>query len=317
MIFNEIILWVLFNILILILLALDLGVFHRKSHVIGIKESLIWSVIWTAVALIFNVWVFLWHGYESAIEFMAGYMVERALSVDNLFVFLMIFTYFQVPLAHQYKVLIWGILVALVMRAFFIITGVALVHNFEWIIYVFGAFLIYSGIKIACCKNEDINPENNILVRVCKKVLPLTRDFVGEKFFVTVGQRTKVTPLFIVLVAVEVTDLIFAMDSIPAVLGVTRDPFIMYTSNIFAILGLRALYFALAGCAQIFHYLSYGITTILVFVGSKMILSDVYPLPAGITLAIIAFILLLSISASILRPNRKDCNDKATKILKQ
>ncbi|NYT01389.1 MAG: TerC family protein [Methanosarcinales archaeon] len=304
MISDPVILWTAFNVGVLLLLALDLGVFHRRSHEIGIKESLIWSAIWTAVALAFNFAVFFWHGYDSALEFTAGYLIERTMSMDNLFVFLMIFTYLKVPAPQQYKVLFWGIMVALVMRAFFIITGVALVERFDWIIYVFGAFLIFTGIKMVLQKDETIDLEQNRILRLSRRVLPCTACYHGDKFFVKNDGKRFATPLFLVLVAVEITDLIFAMDSIPAVLAISLDPFIVYTSNIFAILGLRALYFALAGCAQIFHYLNYGISTILIFVGGKMVISDFYHIPVSVALGIIALILFISMVASLTRPAR-------------
>lgn len=302
MISDPVVLWTAFNVGVLLLLALDLGVFHRRSHEISIRESLIWSAIWTAVALAFNFVVYYWHGYDSALEFTAGYLIERTMSMDNLFVFLMIFTYLKVPAPQQYKVLFWGIIVALVMRAFFIITGVALVERFNWIIYVFGAFLIFTGFKMLLQKDETIDLEQNPVLRLSRRVMPCTNGYHGDKFFVKNGGKRFATPLFLVLVAVEVTDLIFAMDSIPAVLAISLDPFIVYTSNIFAILGLRALYFALAGCAQIFHYLNYGISTILIFVGSKMLISEIYHIPVSVALGLISLVLLISIVASLIRP---------------
>jgi len=303
-------LWILFNALVLLLLALDLGVFHRGSHRVSIRESLIWSVVWTALALAFNLGIFLWHGYDTALEFMAGYMIERALSVDNLFVFLMIFTYFRVPEDHQYKVLFWGILVALVMRGIFIATGITLISHFDWLIYIFGAFLIITGIKIARQKEDEFCPDRNPLVRLFRRLVPTTDQYHGGRFITGKSGARMATPLLLVLVAVEVTDLIFAMDSIPAVLAITLDPFVVYTSNVFAILGLRALYFALAGCAQIFCYLNRGVTLILIFVGSKMMLSEVLPIPPALALGVVAAILLLSILASLARPLPSTCHDQ-------
>lgn len=306
MIDDQIHIWIAFNLFVLVLLALDLGVFHRRSHIIGIKESLIWSAIWIVMALAFNVLIYLWQGPETALEFTAGYLVERALSVDNLFVFMVIFTYFQVPAAHQYRILFWGILVALLLRAIFIATGVELIERFDWIIYFFGAFLIVTGIKVALQKEDMIDPANNPVIRLCKRIFPATEQLDGCKFSTKINGRRYFTPLFIVLIAVETTDLIFAMDSIPAVLAITLDPFIVYTSNVFAVLGLRALYFALAGCMAIFHYLSYGITAILVFVGCKMLLSEIYPIPVGMALGVVAIILLISILVSIIHPCGED-----------
>jgi tellurite resistance protein TerC len=305
---QEALIWVVFNLFVLILLALDLGVFHRHSKAISIRDSLFWSAIWVFIALVFNLIIYWWHGPQSAMAFLAGYLVERSLSVDNLFVFMMIFSYFQVPAAYQYRVLFWGIVVALLLRGLFIATGVELVERFDWIIYVFGAFLVFTGIKVALQKEEKIEPENNPVIRLCKRWLPATEGFHGGRFLARVDGRQYVTPLFIVLVAVETTDLVFAMDSIPAVLAITLDPFIVYSSNVFAILGLRALYFALAGCMMMFHYLSYGITGILVFVGIKMLLSDVYPIPVGIALGVVGLILIVSIIASVLRPDREACS---------
>lgn len=298
--------WIAFNFLVLLLLALDLGVFHRRSHLISVRESIVWSLIWTAVALLFNAGIFFYHGYDRGLEFMAGYLIERSLSIDNLFVFILIFSYFKVPEIHQYKVLFWGILVALIMRAFFIATGVALVERFNWIIYLFGAFLIITGIKIAMGKEGNFQPDRNPVVSNFKKIVPSIDHYDGGKFFTRITGRITATPLLIVLVAVEMADLVFAMDSIPAVLGVTIDPFIVYTSNVFAILGLRALYFALAGCASKFYYLNHGITLILIFVGSKMMVSHFYEMPIGIALGVVAMILLISIIASVFRPGGRE-----------
>jgi tellurite resistance protein TerC len=249
--------------------------------------------------------------------FTAGYLIERALSIDNLFVFLLIFTYFEVPKVHQYKVLFWGIFVALLMRAFFIVTGIALVERFEWIIYVFGAFLIYTGIKIALGKDAKVSPERNPVVKIARKIIPATDHYVEGNFFTRIGGKIFATPLFIVLIAVEMTDLVFAVDSIPAVLAISLDPFVVYTSNIFAILGLRALYFALAACAQMFHYLTYGITSILIFVGAKMLVSDFISIPVGIALGVIGLILIASVVASILRPARQSPSETGANLAEE
>jgi tellurite resistance protein TerC len=300
-------LWIVFGLSVLVLLALDLGVFHRKSHDISVKEAMIWSVIWIAVALVFNLIIYLWHGKDTAIEFATAYIVERSLSVDNLFVFLLIFTYFKVPSFHQYRVLFWGILAALALRAVFIIFGITLIQNFQWLIYVFGAFLVFTGIKIALRKEEEMDVGKNPILMLSKRFLPTTDKFDGGKFFSKSSGKLMATPLFIVLLIVETSDLIFALDSVPAVLGVTLNPFVAYTSNIFAILGLRALYFALAGCMLMFRYLSSGITVILTFVGFKMLVSGFYEIPVGIALGIILLVLAAAIGLSVLLPDRKIC----------
>ncbi len=306
MISNESLLWIIFSISVFVLLALDLGVFHRKSHEIGIKEAMIWSLVWLAVAVVFNIIVYLWHGQDTAMEFAAAYIVERSLSVDNLFVFLLIFSYFKVPAAHQHRVLFWGILAALVLRAIFIITGITLIQTFHWLIYLFGAFLIYTGVKIAMKKDDDqADLSQNRVLRICKRFLPTTDAYDGGKFFSRNGGKFLVTPMFLVLLVVETSDLIFALDSVPAVLGVTLDPFVAYTSNIFAILGLRALYFALAGCMLMFRFLSGGITVILIFVGAKMLVSGFYEVPVEIALGVIVLVLAAAIGLSVLIPAQK------------
>jgi tellurite resistance protein TerC len=284
------------------MLALDLGVFHRRDHVISLKEALIWSAIWTVMALLFNVGVYFWQGSEKALEFFTGYLIERSLSMDNIFVFLLIFSYFSVPEKYQYKVLFWGILGALVMRAFFIFTGVVLIEKFHWVIYVMGAFLVFTGIKLGLEKEKKIEPERNPILRLVRRIFPVTEGYQGGRFFIRRAGRTLATPLFIVLVVVESTDLVFAIDSIPAILAITLDPFIVYTSNAFAILGLRALYFAIAGLMRMFYYLHYGLAAILVFVGFKMLLVDLYKIPIGIALGVVAGILALAVIASVLWP---------------
>ena len=303
---DNILLWVGFNVLVLVLLALDLGVFHRESHVIKMREALIQSAFWIALALVFNVVVYFWRGTEVALEFLAGYVIERSLSVDNLFVFLVIFSYFKVPEEHQYKALIWGILGALIMRAVFIAAGITLIERFHWIIYIFGAFLIITGIRMALSGDEDIQPEKNPVLRLLRRYLPITQDYHEDKFFIRRAGQLFATPLFVVLVVIETTDVVFALDSIPAVLAITLDPFIVYTSNVFAIIGLRALYFALAGIMQLFHFLSYGLSAVLVFVGVKMVIADIYKIPVGIALAVVALLITVSIVASIIWPENKD-----------
>ena len=301
---DQILLWIAFNFFVLAMLALDLGVFHRKAHIIRIKEALGWSAFWIALALLFNVGIYFWRGPQTALEFLTGYLLEKSLSVDNIFVFLLIFSYFRVPAISQHKVLFWGILGALIMRAIFIAAGVTLISKFHWLIYVFGAFLIFTGIKLALQKGKEIHPERNPVIKLFRRYMPVTGDYEESKFFVRRAGRVLATPLFIVLLVVETTDIIFAVDSIPAILAITPDPFIVYTSNVFAILGLRALYFALAGIMQLFHYLHYGLSAILIFVGVKMLLADVYKVPIGIALGVVAGILLVSVIASVVRSRK-------------
>jgi tellurite resistance protein TerC len=303
---NQILLWVGFNIFVLAMLALDLGIFHRRAHIVGIKEALIWSAIWIILALLFNLGIYFWRGPETALEFLTGYLIEKSLSVDNLFVFLMIFSYFNVDSLYQHKVLFWGILGALITRAIFIATGITLIQNFHWVIYVFGAFLILTGIRMAIRKEKEIHPERNPLLKLFRRFMPVTEEYEGEKFFLKRGGRYFATPLFIVLLIVETTDIIFAADSIPAILAITLDPFIVYTSNVFAILGLRALYFALAGIMRLFHHLHYGLSAVLIFVGTKMILADIYKIRVSIALSLIAVILLISIIASMIHPQKEE-----------
>jgi tellurite resistance protein TerC len=292
--------WILFNVFVVAMLVLDLGVFHRQSHTVKYREALIWSAVWIALAIIFTVVIYFWHGRTPFLEFITGYVIELSLSVDNLFVFLLIFRYFQVPPVHQHKVLFWGILGALIMRAIFIAAGVGLIQRFHWIVYVFGAFLLYSGFKLLRQGEAEIHPEKNPVLRLFRRWVPVTKDYEGDKFFV---RRTGLlaTPLLVVLVVVETTDLLFAVDSIPAILAITRDAFIVYTSNVFAILGLRSMYFALAGMMEMFRYLHYGLSVVLMFVGAKMMLSHYYEVPTVLALGAVAGILLLSVAASVLR----------------
>jgi len=297
-------LWTGFIVFVFIMLALDLGVFHRKSHEVKIREALIWSAVWISLALIFNYGIFIFMGKEKAIEFLTGYVIEKSLSIDNLFVFIMVFTYFNVEPKYQHKILFWGILGALIMRAIFIFAGVALISMFHWIIYVFGGFLIFTGVKMLFHKDEKLNPNKNPLVIIFKKFFPVTEEMHGSKFFVKINSRTVATPLFIVLLVIEFTDLIFAVDSIPAILAISNDTFIIFTSNVFAILGLRALYFALAGITKYFYYLKYGLSAILVFVGIKMIMAEFYKIPVVYSLLSISGILLISILFSIVFPKK-------------
>lgn len=301
----EIILWIGFNIFILLMLALDLGVFQKKTHAVSVKEALIWSAVWIILALFFNVFIYYEMGETKAVEFFTGYLLERSLSIDNIFVFVLLFSYFKVPAEFQHKVLFWGVLGALILRAALIFLGVVLIHKFAWIIYVFGAFLLFTGFRMAMHNDDDIDPEKNIVIRLYKKFFPVTKEYHGGDFFVRKEGKISATPLFVVLIATEFTDLVFAFDSIPAIFSVTDDAFIIYTSNIFAILGLRAMYFALAGIIDKFHYLKVGLSMILIFIGFKMVIVDLFKIPIGYSLAVIALILVVSIVYSILKPKPK------------
>ncbi len=299
--------WVAFNLFVLAMLALDLGVFHRRAHVVRFKEAIAWSLLWVALAVIFAGIVYQWRGPELALQFVTGYLVEQSLSVDNLFVFLLLFSFFKVPREHQHKVLFWGIIGALVMRLVFIVAGVALITRFHWVIYAFGALLIYSGIQLVF-KKEGFDAEKSTALKLVRRYVPLTKDFEGDRFFVRHGTRRLATPLFAVLVVVEVSDLLFAVDSIPAILAISRDPFIVYTSNVFAILGLRTMFFAVAGLIELFEYLNYGLAAVLVFIGAKMLLTNDYfhvEIPIALTLSVIAAILAISIGASLAFAKKK------------
>jgi tellurite resistance protein TerC len=296
-------LYVLFTASIIVLLVVDLGLIQRKTHEVKIKEALGWSAVWISLALVFNLGLFFWRGKEPALQFLTGYLIELSLSVDNLFVFLLIFMYFKVPSAYQHKVLFWGILGAQIMRGLLIGVGVVLIAQFHWILYLFGLFLVFTGIKMGVQNEEtEVRPERNIFVRLFKKVIPVTPGYHGARFFVKLEGRNYATLLFIVVIVLETTDLLFALDSIPAIFAITTDPFIVYTSNICAILGLRSLYFALAGMMNLFHYLKIGLSVVLTFVGVKMLLAEIYPIPIGIALGIIGAVLILSVVASLLWP---------------
>jgi len=298
-------LWVGFNVFILAMLALDLGVFHRKSHVVSLKESLTWTGVWVVLALLFNLGVWHYAGSGKALEFFTGYLIEKSLSVDNVFVFALLFSYFAVPPVYQHKVLFWGILGALIMRAIMIALGAALITKFAWIIYVFGGFLILTGIKMIVKREEEIHPERNPIVRWFKKLMPVTPEYRGDRFFVRENGIRMATPLFVVLLLVEFTDLIFAVDSIPAIFAVTKDPFIVYTSNVFAILGLRSLYFALAGVMDKFHYLKIGLGVVLSFVGVKMLLAHTaWKIDTLVSLGVIVLILATSMVWSLVKPKK-------------
>jgi tellurite resistance protein TerC len=297
--------WIGFVVFILAVLLLDLGVFHKKSHTVGFKESIIWSCIWIALAMVFSFIIYLWHGKEDTMLFLTGYVIEKSLSVDNLFVFLLIFGYFKIPNEYQHKVLFYGILGALVMRAFFIWAGIAVIEKFSWVIYIFGAFLVLSGIKMLIPQKEEHDLEKSWVIIWSKKIFPTTPDFHGDKFFIKQGGKWLVTPLFITLIFVEFSDVVFAVDSIPAIIGITNDPFLVFSSNVFAILGLRSLYFALKGFADMFHYLKYGLALILMFIGVKMLIAHWYHMPIAVTMTVIFSVLLMSVLGSIISNNRK------------
>jgi tellurite resistance protein TerC len=297
-------LWVGFNLFVLAMLTLDLGVFHRKAHAVSLKEASIWSVVWITLAMIFNAGLYLFAGPEPALQFFTGYLIEKSLSVDNIFVFVLLFTYFNVPVAYQHRVLFWGVLGALVMRGMLIGLGVVLLETFHWIIYLFGAFLIFTGIRMAFHKEVELHPEHNPFLRLVRRVVPVTNDYEGDRFLIRRAGQVLMTPLLLVLLVVETTDLIFAVDSIPAIFAVTRDPFLVYTSNIFAILGLRSLYFVFANVMGKVSYLKLGLAVVLSCVGVKMVLTDIYHIPAALSLAVIAVILATAVAASIVRDQR-------------
>ena len=295
--------WILFNVFVLAMLALDLGVFHRPGHTIGFREALGWSGLWVGLAAAFAVVEFLWHGRAASLEFATGYLIELSLSIDNLFVFLVIFRYFRVPAELQHRVLFWGILGALITRGIFILAGVSLIRRFEWLTYVFGALLVYSGIKLLRQGGEEIDPEKNPVLRVFRKWIPVTEDYGGEKFWVR-RPGLYATPLVVVLLVVETTDIVFAVDSIPAVLAITLNAFIVYTSNVFAILGLRSMYFAVAGAMDLFEYLHYGLAAVLVLVGAKMLASHYYKVPTAVALGTVAGVIAVSVVASVVWPRK-------------
>lgn len=291
--------WVAFNALVLALLALDLGVFHRKAHAVGAREAGAWSAVWVGLSLLFCFGVYRYAGAQAGTEWLTGYLIEKSLSVDNIFVFVLIFGAFRVPAVYQHRVLFWGILGALIMRAAMILGGVLLLERFDWVIYVFGAFLIFTGLRMAFQSEKEIDVEAGLGVRLARRMMPVTPEYHGARFFVRQEGALAATPLFVALVVVELTDLVFAVDSIPAIFAVTRDPFIVYTSNVFAILGLRSLYFLLASVVDHFHLLKYGLAAILVFVGGKMLLSDFYHVPTPVSLGFIATALVVAVIASL------------------
>ena len=298
--------WAGFIVCILIFLALDLGVFHRRAHVVKFKEALVWTSIWFVMAMLFAGGLWRWKDKDHAAEFVTGYLIELSLSMDNVFVIALLFTYFKVPTAYQHRVLFWGIIGALIMRGFMIGIGAALVLHFHWILYVFGAFLLFSGIKMFFAEEGGVEPENNLVLKLTRRFFPIAKSFEGQKFFTVVNQKRALTPLAVVLLLVETTDLVFALDSIPAIFAVTQKPFIVFTSNVFAILGLRSLYFVLANAIDYFRLLKYGLALVLVFIGGKMI-ADIWDLhiPTTVSLIIVAAIIILSILLSVFTTHKK------------
>ncbi len=311
---SNLIFWVAFNVFVVAMLALDLGVFHRTKHVVQLREAIAWTLVWISLAAVFAVFIYFFGhllvgnharpNSQLSLEFVTGYLIEQSLSVDNLFIFLLIFRFFAVPPEFQHEVLVWGVLGALIMRAIFIAAGVTLLNRFHWIIYIFGCILVYSGIKLFRQHGATLHPESNPLLRIFRKLFRVTKDYEGSRFFVRRGAITYATPLALVLIVVETTDLLFAVDSIPAVLAVTREPFIVYTSNVFAIMGLRSLYFALAGMIETFRFLHYGLSLILILIGSKMLASHYIEIPVGVALGAVVGVLLISIVASLLFPKK-------------
>lgn len=291
---------------VLALLVADLVLFHRKAHAISFREALLWTIFWVGLAMGFNAWLYFEYGSKPALEFMAGYVIEQALSVDNLFVFLVIFNYFAVPSAYQHRVLFWGILGAVILRGVFIALGTALVASFHWVFYVFAVFLIYTGIRILMFEDSDMEPEKNPVVRFFRRFVRMTGDYYGQKFVVRVGGKLFATPLLLVVAVVEATDVVFAVDSIPAIFAVTTDPFLVFTSNIFAILGLRSLFFLISNLMDRFHYLKYGLGLVLSFVGLKMLIKDWFEIPIGVSLLVIASLLASSILLSWFRPEKAE-----------
>ncbi len=309
--------WIGFNVFVLAMLALDLGVFNRKAHTVTVREASIWTVVWVSLALTFNVGLYFVAGPQAGLEFLTGYLIEYSLSVDNIFVFVLLFTSFAVPPQYQHRVLFWGILGALVMRGTMIGLGVALITSFHWIIYLFGAFLVFAGVRMFFSDEEEtVDLERNVVLRFLRRIFPVTDGYRGQKFVVRENGKRMVTPLLLVLALIEVTDLIFAVDSIPAIFAITQEPFIVYTSNIFAILGLRSLYFLLAGVIHKFVYLRYGLAVVLTFVGLKMLSEDFLHIPTLASLGVIVSVLATSIVASLMSSKSKDIEPKPPEVMK-
>lgn len=296
--------WASFIGFVFVVLALDLGIFHKKSHTVGFKESIIWSAVWIALAMVFSLVILQWRGEADFMLFITGYVIEKSLSVDNLFVFLLIFSYFKTPNQYQHKILFYGILGALIMRALFIGAGIAILQQFSWVIYIFGGFLIFTGLKMLKPSEEEADLDNNFVLKLTKKIIPSTEKMDSNHFFTKVNGKWLATPLFITLIFVEFSDVVFALDSIPAIIGITTDPFLVFTSNVFAILGLRSLYFALKGFADMFHYLKYGLAVILVFIGTKMCIAKFYHVPVWVTMMVIFGVLIISMVVSVAKKQK-------------
>ncbi|HOJ52740.1 MAG TPA: TerC family protein [Syntrophales bacterium] len=301
--------WILFGLFILAMITLDLGLINRQAHVIRMKEAFLWTSFWISLAVIFGIGVYLVEGTTKSLEFFTAYLIEYSLSIDNIFVFLLIFKYFSLPRELEHKALFWGIILALITRLLFILTGVTLIKTFAWITYIFGAFLVFTGVKMAFSKDIEVHPDRNVAIRLLRLFSPVTKEFHGARFFVRQNGGIMATPMLAIVLVLESTDILFAVDSIPAVLAVSKDPFIVYTSNVFAILGLRSLFFALAGLMRLFHHLHYGLAAILSFVGIKMLLEEIYHFPITISLLIISLLLALSILSSLLWPEKKSPPD--------
>ena len=306
-------LWTGFIVFVLAMLVIDLGIFNRKAHTIKMKEALIWCAIWIGLAAIFCVGTYIYRGHQAGLEFLTGYLIELSLSLDNLFVFLLIFSYFRVAPTLQHKVLYWGILGALLMRAGMIAGGIALITKFHWVIYVFGAFLVFTGIKMLTSGNSEVHPEKNPVIKLAKKIFPVTPQYFGDHFFARIDGRLFATPMFLVLLMIETTDLVFAVDSIPAILAITRDSFVVYTSNVFAILGLRSFYFALAGMFYKFRFLKVGLSIVLSYVGIKMLVADFYKIPTFVSLGVIIVTIGTSILVSFLIPAKDAVTEEGVK----
>jgi len=297
--------WISFGIFIIAMLMLDIGILSRKAHAVKIKESLYWTSFWIALAIFFCAGVYFFYGHQKALEFLTGYLIEYSLSIDNLFVFLLFFRYFSVPVEYEQKALIWGIIIALIMRGIFIFAGIALINKFHWVMYIFGVFLIFTAIQLAQGKEQEVHPEKNIMIKLLRFFMPVSHEYSGHNFFTIIKKKRYATPLLVVVLTLGTTDVFFAVDSIPAVLAVTTDPFIVYTSNVFAVLGLRSLFFAISGLMKLFHHLHYGLSVILAFVGIKMLITDLYKINIGISLAVIASIIALSVIASLIWPKKE------------
>jgi tellurite resistance protein TerC len=284
---------------VFVMLMMDLGVFHKKAHALSLKEATLWSIFWVVVSVLFNILILFWLGEEKALEFLTGYLLEKSLSADNIFVFAVLFSYFAVPAEYRHRVLFWGVVGAIVFRLTFILAGTALLKKFHWVVYVFGIIVIISGIKLLMRKEEKIVPERNPVLRLARRLLPITPTYHGQRFFVVHDGKVFATPLMLVLLVIESTDIVFAIDSIPAIFAITRDPFIVFTSNVCAILGLRALYFLLEGMIRLFRYLDEGLAVILVFIGVKMLLSEFYEIPVWVALGFVAVVLAIAITLSL------------------